>query len=136
MGRLGDFWSGSSRGSTGLAFEALLSPIHGSAMGAPGYPPLTMFTILLLKQWRTRSDPAAEEAVRDRLSFRRFCGLPQGASRRSLRRAARNVGVFHRPRGTLSMSRSHLGAQPRRRVMLVFVQVSSMKTRRLGSMRP
>ena len=25
---------------------------------------------------RTLSDPAAEEAVRDRLSFRRFCGLP------------------------------------------------------------
>src|SRR6516162_6850711 len=24
----------------------------------------------------TRSDPAAEEAVRDRLSFRRFCGIP------------------------------------------------------------
>jgi hypothetical protein len=37
MERLGDFWSGSSRGSTGAAFEALLSPIHGSAMGAPGY---------------------------------------------------------------------------------------------------
>ncbi len=28
------------------------------------------------------------------------------------------------------------GAQPRRRVMLVFVQVSSIKTRRLGSIRP
>ena len=58
------------------AFEALLSPIHGSAMGAPGYPPLTMFKIVLLQQWHTLSDPAAEEAVRDRLSFRRFCGLP------------------------------------------------------------
>jgi transposase, IS5 family len=45
-------------------------------MGAPGYTPLTMFKILLLQQWHTLSDPAAEEAVRDRLSFRRFCGLP------------------------------------------------------------
>ena len=45
-------------------------------MGAPGYPPLTMFKIVLLQQWHTLSDPAAEEAVRDRLSFRRFCGLP------------------------------------------------------------
>jgi transposase, IS5 family len=35
-----------------------------------------MFKILLLQQWHTLSDPAAEEAVRDRLSFRRFCGLP------------------------------------------------------------
>jgi transposase, IS5 family len=25
------------------AFEALLSPIHASSRGAPGYPPLTMF---------------------------------------------------------------------------------------------
>jgi hypothetical protein len=54
------------------AFEGLLSPIHGSAMGAPGYPRLTMFKIVLLQQWHTLSDPAAEEAVRDRLSFRRW----------------------------------------------------------------
>jgi transposase, IS5 family len=35
-----------------------------------------MFKILLLQQWHTLSDPGAEEAVGDRLSFRRFCGLP------------------------------------------------------------
>lgn len=58
------------------AFEGLLAPIHASRRGAPGYPPLTMFKIVLLQQWHTLSDPAAEEAVRDRLSFRRFCGLP------------------------------------------------------------
>jgi len=58
------------------AVEVLLAPIHGSAKGAPGYPPLTMFKILLLQQWYTLSDPGAEEAVRDRLSFRRFCGVP------------------------------------------------------------
>ena len=58
------------------AFEALLAPIQASRRGAPGYPPLTMFKILLLEQWHTLSDPGAEEAVRDRLSFRRFCGLP------------------------------------------------------------
>ena len=75
-GRVGGFLDRIERGFDGSAFEALLSPIHGSAMGAPGYPPLTMVKILLLQQWRTLSDPAAEEAVRDRLSFRRFCGLP------------------------------------------------------------
>ncbi|HZZ22426.1 MAG TPA: IS5 family transposase, partial [Roseiarcus sp.] len=58
------------------AFEALLSSIYASSRGAPGYPPLTMFKILLLQQWHTLSDSGAEEAVRDRLSFRRFCGLP------------------------------------------------------------
>ncbi len=75
-GKVGGFLDRIEQGFDWSAFEALLSPIHGSAMGAPGYPPLTMFKILLLQQWHTLSDPAAEEAVRDRLSFRRFCGLP------------------------------------------------------------
>ena len=35
-----------------------------------------MFKIVLLQQWYGLSDPGAEEAVRDRLSFRRFCGIP------------------------------------------------------------
>jgi IS5 family transposase len=58
------------------AFEMLLKPIHASKRGAPGWPPLVMFKIVLLEQWHELSDPGAEEAVRDRLSFRRFCGLP------------------------------------------------------------
>jgi len=58
------------------AFEVLMRPSHGSADGAPAYPPLTMFRIVLLQQWYGLSDPGAEEAVRDRLSFRRFCGIP------------------------------------------------------------
>ena len=75
-GKVGGFLDRIEQGFDWSAFEALLTPIHGSAMGAPGYPPLTMFKIVLLQQWHTLSDPAAEEAVRDRLSFRRFCGLP------------------------------------------------------------
>ena len=58
------------------AFEVLFTPINANAKGAPGYPPLTMFKIVLLQQWYNLSDPQAEEAVRDRLSFRRFCGIP------------------------------------------------------------
>ena len=34
-----------------------------------------MFKIVLLQQWHTLSDPAAEEAATG-CSFRRFCGLP------------------------------------------------------------
>ena len=54
---------------------------------------------------------------------------------RSMRKAARKVAVFHLPCGTLSTRRSPL-EQPSRagEVILVFVQVSSMKTSRLGSM--
>jgi transposase, IS5 family len=75
-GRSGGFLDRIEQAFDWAAFEVLLSAIHASKRGAPGYPPLVMFKVLLLQQWHTLSDPGAEEAVRDRLSFRRFCGLP------------------------------------------------------------
>ena len=75
-GKVGGFLDRIEKAFDWPAFKALLAPIHASARGAPGWPPLTMVKIVLLQQWHTLSDPAAEEAVRDRLSFRRFCGLP------------------------------------------------------------
>ena len=75
-GRGGGFLDRIEQAFDWAAFEVLLSAIHASNRGAPGYPPLAMFKVLLLQQWHTLSDPGAEEAVRDRLSFRRFCGLP------------------------------------------------------------
>lgn len=56
--------------------EALLSPLHAGRMGAPAYPSIVLFRALLLQQWFVLSDPALEEALADRLSFRRFLGLP------------------------------------------------------------
>ena len=47
-----------------------------------------------------------------------------------------NGGVHTCPCGTLASSLCPRGAQPRRRVMLVLAQVSSMKTSRAGSSRP
>src|ERR1700735_2127993 len=73
MWRLWKGW-GIEQGFDWSAFEALLSRLGDGR--APGYPPLTMFKIVLLQQWYTLSDPAAEEAVRDRLSFRLFGCLP------------------------------------------------------------
>ena len=75
-GRSGGFLDRIEQAFDWSGFEALLAPIHASRRGAPGYPPLVMFKVLLLQQWHTLSDPGAEEAVRDRLWFRRFCGLP------------------------------------------------------------
>jgi transposase, IS5 family len=43
--------------------------------GRPPYPPLAMIKALLLQQWYGLSDPGLEEALSDRVSFRRFCGL-------------------------------------------------------------
>ncbi len=57
------------------AFESRLSVIYSARGGRPSYPPLTMFKSLLLQQWYGLSDPGLEEALGDRLSFRRFCGL-------------------------------------------------------------
>src|SRR6202161_2969196 len=70
-GKVGGFLERIEQGFDWSAIETLLSPIHGSAMGAPGYPPLTLFKIVILQQWHTLSDPAA--AV---LSFPPFCALP------------------------------------------------------------
>lgn len=55
--------------------EALLAPMRSGRMGAPAYPSLTLFRALLLQQWFALSDPALEEALSDRLSFRKFLGL-------------------------------------------------------------
>ena len=60
------------------AIDAIMRPLHSSDEGAPAYPPLVMFKIVLLQQWHSLSDPGAEEAVRDHMSFRRFCGVPLG----------------------------------------------------------
>jgi IS5 family transposase len=56
--------------------EEALAPLRPSAIGAPSYPALLLFKALLLQQWYGLSDPALEEALGDRLSFRRFCGVP------------------------------------------------------------
>lgn len=55
-------------------FDALLTSVR-SPLGRPGYPALAMFKALLLQQWYALSDPGLEEALSDRLSFRRFCGF-------------------------------------------------------------
>ena len=56
-------------------FEAELSGFYPSRRGEPGYPPLVMFKVVLLQRWYALSDPGMEEALADRLSFRRFVGL-------------------------------------------------------------
>lgn len=57
-------------------FEQLLKGIYASAEGRPSYPPLTLLKCLLLQQWYGLSDAELEEAVSDRLSFRKFAELP------------------------------------------------------------
>ena len=55
--------------------EAVVSALYAAPSGGPGYPPLTMVKILLLRQWWSASDSDIEDALLDRMSFRRFAGL-------------------------------------------------------------
>lgn len=57
------------------AIERLVDGIHRAGRGEPAYPPLAMVKVLLLQRWWSLSDPAMEEALADRLSFRRFAGF-------------------------------------------------------------
>jgi len=56
-------------------FEKLLAPLRKDGAGRPAYPPVQMFKVLLLQSLYGLSDAEMEEAVGDRLSFRRFAGL-------------------------------------------------------------
>ena len=60
------------------ALDGLVGGIHGGAMGRPGYPPGLLLRCLLLQQWHRLRAAGLEEALADRLSFRRFAGLGLG----------------------------------------------------------
>jgi len=55
--------------------EGVLAGLKPGRMGPPRYPGVLMFKALLLQQWYGLSDPGLEEALCDRMSFRRFVGL-------------------------------------------------------------
>ena len=56
-------------------FERLLGAVYAAPVGRPSYGPVVLMKCLLLQQWYRLSDPGLEEALSDRLSFRRFVGL-------------------------------------------------------------
>jgi IS5 family transposase len=80
----------------------LLSPVHGSRYGAPGYPAVAMLKALLLQQWHGLSDPGLEASLEDRLSFRRFCGFaldaetPDHVTIHRFRETLRQLGLADR----------------------------------------
>jgi len=56
-------------------FEKLLKRLTSDGPGRPPFDPLVMFKALLLAQLYNLSDAGLEEALNDRVSFRRFLGL-------------------------------------------------------------
>ena len=53
----------------------IVSVVYAAPRGRPAYPPLLMVKAMLLAQWYELSDERLEEALWDRVSFRRFVGL-------------------------------------------------------------
>jgi transposase, IS5 family len=96
--------SGAMRGLSGAPIERLVADIHPGETGRPPYWPLAMFKALLLQQWYGLSDPGLEEALLDRVSFRRFCGFALDAAipdettlcrfRNALKAAERGEALF------------------------------------------
>jgi transposase, IS5 family len=58
------------------AVEMMVEGIDASREGGLAYPLVTYLKLLLLPQWYGLSDEGLEAAVDDRLSFRRFAGIP------------------------------------------------------------
>lgn len=56
-------------------FDKLLAPLRDGGPGRAAWPPLVMFKALVLQSLYGLSDRELEEALADRLSFRRFVGL-------------------------------------------------------------
>ncbi len=53
--------------------EQTLSNLYSSKRGAPSYPPLMMFKILILQAWYGLSDEALEKQIARDLMFRDLC---------------------------------------------------------------
>src|SRR4051794_34942151 len=62
------------------ALEVIVEGVYASREGGLAYPLLTYVKLLLLQQWYGLSDEGLEAAVDDRLSFRRFAGIPLAES--------------------------------------------------------
>jgi IS5 family transposase len=56
-------------------FEKLLARLRSDGPGRPPFDPLLMLKALLLQQCYALSDAELEEAINDRVSFRKFLGL-------------------------------------------------------------
>lgn len=80
--------------------EAIVHRVRPGETGRPPYRPLSMLKALYLQRLYDLSDPGLEEALLDRLSFRRFCDLsldeatPDETTICRFRAAAAEAGVM------------------------------------------
>jgi IS5 family transposase len=80
--------------------ERLVTKLRPGHTGRPPYAPLSMLKALYLQALYDLSDPGLEEALWDRMSFRRFCGFsfdqgtPDETTLCRFRQAAAEAGVL------------------------------------------
>jgi IS5 family transposase len=79
-------------------FEKVMKHLRHDGPGQAGYPVLVLFRALLLQSLYGLSDRELEEALKDRISFRRFVGL-------SLEETVPDHSVLNRFRNTLVAER-------------------------------
>jgi IS5 family transposase len=105
-------------------FEHLLARLRDSGPGRPGWPGLVLFKALLLQSLYGLSDRDLEEALGDRLSFRRFVGLgleetiPDHTVLNRFRNLLIEVGLLERLFGELDGQLEAAGLMLKRGTML------------------
>ena len=122
-------------------FEKLLGSLRDGGSGRPAYPALLMFKVLLLQSLYWLSDMEAEEALADRLSFRRFVGLaladavPDHSTICRFRNLLVERGVLEKLFGELDKQLDKAGLILRRGTMLDATVIETSAAR-LGDNRP
>jgi len=122
-------------------FEKLLGSLRDGGSGRPAYPALLMFKVLLLQSLYGLSDMEAEEALADRLSFRRFVGLaladavPDHSTICRFRNLLVERGVLEKLFGELDKQLDKAGLILRRGTMLDATVIETSAAR-LGDNRP
>lgn len=122
-------------------FEKLLTSLREGG-GRPAYPVLVMFKVLLLQSLYGLSDAETEEALLDRLSFRRFVGLslsdaaPDHSTICRFRNLLVEQGVLEKLFAELDRQLDRAGLILRRGTMLDATVIETSASRPDGEDRP
>lgn len=105
-------------------FDKLLAPLRDGRPGRGAWPPLVMFKALVVQSLYGLSDRELEEALADRLSFRRFVGLgleesvPDHTVVTRFRHLLIEAGLLERLFGELDRQLDKAGVMVKRGTML------------------